>query len=36
MVSSDGTPVTVYVDKQFDVVRVETGMPAAPGQRRQA
>ena len=36
MVSSDGTPVTVYVDKQFDVVRVETGMPGGPGQRRQA
>ena len=24
MVKSDGTPVTVYVDKQFDVVSVET------------
>ena len=24
---SDGTPATVYVDKSFDVVKVETGMP---------
>jgi hypothetical protein len=28
MVRSDGTLVTVYVDKQFDVVSVETGMPS--------
>jgi hypothetical protein len=28
MVKQDGTLVTVYVDKQFDVVGVETGMPA--------
>jgi hypothetical protein len=34
MVKSDGTPVTVYVNKQFEVVSVESGMPApgaAPG-----
>lgn len=30
MVKPDGTLVTVYVDKQFDVVGVETGMPAPP------
>jgi len=34
MVKQDGTPVTVYVDKQFDVVSVQTGMPA-PSQRQQ-
>jgi len=28
MVRSDGTLVTVYVDKQFSVVGVETGMPS--------
>jgi hypothetical protein len=33
MVQADGTPVTVYVDKQFDVVSVQTGMPG--GQRQQ-
>ena len=27
MVKADGTPVTVYVNKQFEVVSVETGMP---------
>lgn len=27
MVRTDGTPVTVYVDKQFEVVSVQTGMP---------
>src|SRR5215831_15013954 len=27
MVKSDGTPVTVYVDKAFSVVNVETGGP---------
>jgi hypothetical protein len=27
MVKADGTPVTVYVSKQFDVVSVESGMP---------
>ena len=31
MVASDGTPVTVYVDKDFNVVSVETGMPGGPG-----
>ena len=31
MVRQDGTLVTVYVDKSFDVVSVETGM-RAPGQ----
>ena len=30
MVKSDGTPVTVYVNKQYEVVSVESGMPA-PG-----
>jgi uncharacterized membrane protein YkoI len=30
MVRSDGTPVTVYVDKEFNVVDVETGMPGRP------
>ena len=29
-VKSDGTPVTVYVNKRFDVVSVGTGMPG-PG-----
>jgi hypothetical protein len=31
MIRQDGTLVTVYVDRQFSVVGVETGMPA-PGQ----
>ena len=31
MVRADGTPVTVYVNKQFDVVSVESGMPGRPG-----
>ena len=34
MVKADGTPVTVYVNKQFQVVGVQTGMPgpgSAPG-----
>jgi uncharacterized membrane protein YkoI len=34
MVKADGTPVTVYVNKQFAVVSVESGMPgprSAPG-----
>jgi hypothetical protein len=30
MVKSDGTPVTVYVNKQFEIVSVESGMPAYP------
>jgi hypothetical protein len=32
MVRSDGTLVTVYVDKAYQVVGVETGMPKPPGQ----
>jgi hypothetical protein len=32
MVRSDGTLVTVYVDRQFNVVDVETGMPGHPRQ----
>jgi len=31
MVRSDGTLVTVYVDKQFEVVGVETGMAGPSG-----
>ncbi|HEY7178772.1 MAG TPA: hypothetical protein VH305_06325, partial [Gaiella sp.] len=31
MVRADGTPVTVYVSRQFEVVSVESGMPARPG-----
>ena len=31
MVKADGTPVTVYVNKQFEVVSVESGMPGRPG-----
>jgi hypothetical protein len=27
MVKADGTPITVYVNKQFQVVSVQTGMP---------
>jgi hypothetical protein len=34
MVKADGTPVTVYVDEQFDVVGVETGMPGPPQQQQ--
>jgi hypothetical protein len=30
MVKADGTPVTVYVNKQFQVVKVQTGMPGPP------
>jgi hypothetical protein len=30
MVKADGTPVTVYVRKSFDVVSVQTGMPGPP------
>ena len=33
MVKADGTPVTVYVNKQFEVVSVESGMPGPPGRR---
>jgi hypothetical protein len=31
MVKADGSPVTVYVNKQFEVVSVESGMPGPPG-----
>jgi hypothetical protein len=30
MVKADGTPVTVYVNEQFEVVSVESGMPGPP------
>jgi len=30
MVKADGTPATVYVNKQFEVVSVESGMPEPP------
>ena len=30
MVNADGTPVTVYVTKQFDVVSVDSGRPGPP------
>ncbi len=30
VVKSDGTPATVYIDKQFEVVEVESGMPGPP------
>jgi hypothetical protein len=30
MVKADGTPATVYVSKQFEVVSVQTGMPRPP------
>ena len=30
VVKSDGTPATVYVNKQFEVVSVESGMPGPP------
>jgi hypothetical protein len=36
MVKADGTPVTVYVNKQFDVVSVESGMPGPPGRAPQS
>jgi hypothetical protein len=32
MVKADGTPATVYVSKQLEVVSVQTGMPGPPGQ----
>jgi hypothetical protein len=31
MVKADGSPVTVYVNKQLEVVSVESGMPGRPG-----
>jgi hypothetical protein len=36
MVKADGTPVTVYVSKQFQVVGVQTGMPGPAGRPRGA
>jgi len=36
MIKSDGTLVTVYVDKQFNVVGVQTGMPGGPRAGQQA
>ena len=36
MVKADGTPVTAYVNKQFDVVSVESGMPGRPGRAPQS
>ena len=36
MVKADGTPVTVYVNKQFDVVSVESGLPPRPGRAPQS
>ena len=32
MVTADGTPTTVYVDKDFNVVSVDSGGPGAPAQ----
>jgi hypothetical protein len=34
MTQADGTPATVYVDKQFDVVSVQTGMSGGPQHQR--
>jgi hypothetical protein len=31
MVKADGTPATVYVNKQFEVVSVASGRPGLPG-----
>ena len=31
MIRSDGSPVTVYVSKQLEVVSVQSGMPHPPG-----
>ena len=36
MVRADGRPVTVYVNKQFDVVSVESGLPGRPGRAPQS
>ena len=36
MVRSDGSPVTVYVSKQLEVVSVQSGMPHPPGGARLA
>jgi hypothetical protein len=32
MIKADGTPVTVYLNQQFQVVSVQTGMPGPPAQ----
>ncbi|HEY6835155.1 MAG TPA: hypothetical protein VI142_01685 [Gaiellaceae bacterium] len=34
MVKADGTPATVYVNKQFQVVSVQTGMPGPPARSK--
>ena len=34
MTKADGTPVTVYVNKSFDVVSVQSGMPGPPNGQR--
>ena len=36
LVRSDGSPVTVYVSKQLEVVSVQSGMPHPPGGARLA
>jgi hypothetical protein len=36
MVQQDGTPATVYVNQQFDVVSVQTGMPGPHQQQPSA
>ena len=36
MVRSDGSPVTVYVSKQLEVVSVQSGVPHPPGGARLA
>ena len=36
MVRSDGSPVTVYVSKQLEVVSVQSGIPHPPGGARLA
>ena len=36
MVRPDGSPVTVYVNKQLEVVSVQSGMPHPPGGTRLA
>jgi len=36
MVRSDASPVTVYVNKQLEVVSVQSGMPHLPGGGRLA
>jgi len=36
MVKADGTPVTVYVNKQYEVVSVQTGVPGPPARSNRA